>query len=222
VRAAALALAIALGAALPGALPAQDAVARLDGRVPPDVAQAVRVIADGARGRGLPVDPLIQKAIEGSAKGVPPERVVEAVRVLAGRLELAQGALREAGLARPGPEVVESGAYALTAGLTALQVRDLVRLSRPSYDPVLTLHVAATLAALGVPPEQGLQVMERRIQARQDVNQLLDLPNEVETGMARGATAAEATKEVEASEGEGAGRTPPPQNRPNQPNPHKP
>lgn len=220
-RAFALALVVALGTR-PGALFAQDAAARLDGRVPPDVARAVRAIVDGARGRGLPVESLIQKAMEGSAKGVPAERVIEAVRVLAGRLDEAQGAVREAGIARPGPEVVESGAYALTAGLTGSQVRELVRLSRPSYDPVLTLHVAATLAALGVPPEQGLHLMERRIQARQDVNQLLDLPTEVEVGMARGATAAEATKEVEASELEGAGRSPPPPNRPNQPNPHKP
>jgi hypothetical protein len=206
-------------------LAAQDAAARLDGRVPADVARAVQAIAAGARARGLPVELLIQKAIEGSAKGVPAERVVEAVRVLAGRLDEAQGALREAGLATPGPEVVEGGAYALTAGLTASQVRDLVRLSRPSYDPALTLHVAATLTALGVPPEQSLQVMERRIQARQDANELLDLPNEVEVGMAHGATPAEATREVEAAEsqqGVTSNATPPPHNRPAQPNPHKP
>jgi hypothetical protein len=224
VRAFGLALAITLGAALPRGLAAQDVAARLDGRVPTDVARAVQAIAEGARARGLPVELLLQKAIEGSAKGVPAERVVEAVRVLAGRLDEAQGALREAGIATPGPEVVEGGAYALTAGLTASQVRELVRLSRPSYDPALTLHVAATLTALGVPPEQGLQVMERRIQARQDANQLLDLPNEVEVGMARGATPAEATREVEESESQQGAttRSPPPPNRPAQANPHKP
>lgn len=223
-RAFRLALAITLGAVAPRGLAAQDVAARLDRRVPPDVARAVQAIADGARARGLPVEPLVQKAIEGSAKGVPAERVVEAVRVLAGRLDEAQGALREAGIATPGPEVVEGGAYALTAGLTAAQVRDLVRLSRPSYDPALTLHVAATLTALGVPPEQGLQVMERRIQARQDADELLDLPNEVEVGMARGATPAEATKEVEAAAAQQGttGRSPGPPNRPNPANPHKP
>jgi len=225
VRAFGLAVAIALGAASLLPLAAQDAAARLDGRVPADVARAVEAIAAGARARGLPVEPLIQKAIEGSAKGVPAERVVEAVRVLAGRLDEAQGALREAGLETPGPEVVEGGAYALTAGLTAPQVRDLVRVSRPSYDPALTLHVAATLTALGVPPEQSLQVMERRIQARQNANELLDLPNEVEVEMARGATPAEATREVEEAEaqpGVTTNATSAPRNRPAPPNPHKP
>lgn len=223
-RAVGLLLALALGAACPRGLAAQDVAARLDGRVPTDVARAVQAIAEGARARGLPVEPLIQKAIEGSAKGVPPERVIEAVRVLAGRLDEAQGAVREAGIATPGPEVVEGGAYALTAGLTASQVRDLVRVSRPSYDPALTLHVAATLTALGVPPEQSLQVMERRIQARQDANELLDLPNEVEVGMARGATPAEATREVEESESQQgvSSRAPPPHDQPKPANPHKP
>jgi hypothetical protein len=225
VRAFGLAFAIALGAAAPRGLAAQDVAARLDGRVPPEVARAVHAIAEGARARGLPVEPLVQKAIEGSAKGVPAERVIEAVRVLAGRLDEAQGALREAGIPTPGPEVVEGGAYALTAGLTASQVRDLVRVSRPSYDPTLTLHVAATLTALGVPPEQSLQVMERRIQARQDANELLDLPNEVEVGMARGATPAEATNQVEESESQQGGvtsRSTPPHDQPKQANPHKP
>jgi hypothetical protein len=224
VKAFGLALAIALGAASPRGLAAQDVAARLNGRVPTEVARAVQAIAEGARTRGLPVEPLVQKAIEGSAKGVPAERVIEAVRVLAGRLDEAQGALREAGIATPGPEVVEGGAYALTAGLTASQVRDLVRVSRPSYDPALTLHVAATLTALGVPPEQSLQVMERRIQARQDANELLDLPNEVEVGMARGATPAEATQEVEEGESQQGvtSRATPPHDQPKQANPHKP
>jgi hypothetical protein len=221
-----LVLIVALGAASPRGSAAQDVAARMDGRVPADVARAVQAIAEGARARGLPVEPLIQKAIEGSAKGVPAERVVEAVRVLAGRLDEAQGALREAGIATPGADAVEGGAYALTAGLTASQVRELVRLSQPSYDPALTLHVAATLTALGVPPEQSLQVMERRIQARQGANELLDLPNEVEVGMARGATPAEATREVEETESQqgvtSTSAAPPPPNRPARANPHKP
>jgi HAMP domain-containing protein len=171
-----LVLIVALGAASPRGSAAQDVAARMDGRVPADVARAVQAIAEGARARGLPVEPLIQKA---------------------------------------------------TAGLTASQVRELVRLSQPSYDPALTLHVAATLTALGVPPEQSLQVMERRIQARQGANELLDLPNEVEVGMARGATPAEATREVEETESQqGVTSTsaapPPPKNRPARANPHKP
>ena len=53
---------------------------RLAGRVSPAVAAVVRELAPAAAARGLPIDPLIQKAIEGSAKGVPAD-IVAAVAI---------------------------------------------------------------------------------------------------------------------------------------------
>ena len=44
---------------------------RLAGRVSPNVAALVEQLGTTGSARGLPVDPLIQKAIEGSAKGIP-------------------------------------------------------------------------------------------------------------------------------------------------------
>src|SRR2546422_972873 len=73
--------------------------ARLAGRVSPEVATLVVELGTAASARGLPVDPLIQKAIEGSAKGVPFERVAAAVRLVAMRLDTAAEALRQGGLA---------------------------------------------------------------------------------------------------------------------------
>jgi hypothetical protein len=196
-----LSLAIALSAPPLGGLAAQDVAARLEGRVPANVARAVQGMAQDARARGLPVEPLIQKAIEGGAKGVPPDRVIAAVQLLVARLDETRGALREAGIQHPTPEALESGADALNAGLNANQVRDLGRVSRPPYDPALTLRVAVTLTALGVPSERGLQLMERMIKAGRGPSDLLDLPSEVQVGMARGATAAEAAEELDAARG---------------------
>jgi len=196
-----LAIAIAAGGPPLHGLVAQDVAARLDGRVPPNVARAVQGIAQDAQARGLPIEPLIQKAIEGGAKGVPADRVIAAVQVLAARLDQARSALRDAGIQQPTPEALESGAYGLSAGLSAGQVRDLGRVSRPPYDPALTLRVAATLAALGVPPERGLQLMEHMIKSGRGPNDLLDLPSEVQVGMARGATAAEAAEGLDAARG---------------------
>ena len=133
------------------ALAAQDVAARLEGRAPATVVNAVRTIAQDAAARGLPVEPLIQKTLEGTAKGVPAERVVAAVRLLATRLDDARTALRAAGIATPNGEALEGGAYALSAGLSADQVRDLGRVSRPAYDPALTLHIAATLTSMTRP-----------------------------------------------------------------------
>ncbi len=193
-----LALAVVVAAA---PLAAQAVAPRLDGRVPADVARAVAEIARDAAARGLPVEPLIQKAIEGGAKGVPAERVITAVRVLAARLEEARGALRDAGIAPLSPEALEGGADALNAGLNARQVRDLGRISRPPYDPALTLRVAATLSALGVPAPQGMRLLQHVIQAGRRPNDLLDLPNEVQMGMARGATAVQAAEDIEGQRG---------------------
>jgi hypothetical protein len=203
VRAFALALWVAAGtAALPALSPsplaAQDVAARLSGRVPTAVSQAVQQIAADAQARGLPVEPLLQKALEGGAKGVPAERVIAAVRVLAGRLDEARGAMRQAGVRAPSPDALESGAYALNAGLDARQVQDLARVSRGPYDPALTLRIAATLTALGVPPGQGLHLVEHMIEEHRAPGELLDLPNEVQEGMAQGATAAEAAEGLDA------------------------
>lgn len=196
-----LTVAIAL-ATLPSrsTLAAQDVAARLDGRVPAPVVKAVQSIAQDAAARGLPVEPLIQKTLEGTAKGVPGDRVVAAVRLLAARLDEARTALREAGIATPGREALEGGAYALSAGLNAGQVRDLGRVSLPAYDPALTLHIAATLTALGVPAPQGVQLLRHMIQAGRSSNDLLDLPGEVQASMARGASAAQAAHALDIEE----------------------
>jgi hypothetical protein len=220
-----LALALGLSAVLPGRLPAQDVAARLDDRVSAEVRLAVRDIAAAAAARGLPTEPLVQKAIEGGAKGVPAERVIAAVRALAARLDEAAGALRAGGLGTPEPDVLEGGAYALNAGLSAQQVSDLARVSRPPYDPALSLRVAATLAALGVPPKQTLALMEGMIAAGRPSSDLLDLPSAVQAGVARGATPAQAASGLANGVAQAPGRAPsfvPPGQAKGHGNPHKP
>ena len=216
---------LVLGSTLTGALSAQDVRAQLDRRVSPEVQRAVQVIAADAAAQGLPVDPLVQKAIEGAAKGVPGDRVIAAVRVLAGRLGQSMAAVRAAGVATPGGDVVEGGADALNAGLTGRQVSDLVRVSRPPHDPALTLRVAATLAALGVPAKQTLALLQGLISDGRSPSDLLGLPGQVQAGVARGATPAQAAAGLaRAAGGAPPGRlpdwVPPGQRKPR--NPHKP
>ena len=220
-----VALTIVLGVIFAGGLAAQDVQARLDRRVSPEVQRAVQGIAADAAAHGLPVDPLVQKAIEGAAKGVPGDRVVAAVRALAGRLGQALAAVREAGVAAPAGDVVEGGADALNAGFSGRQVSDLVRVSQPPQDPALTLRVAATLAALGVPTTQAFQLVEGMISAGRSPSDLLGLPGQVQTGVARGATPAQAAAGLaRAAGGAPPGRlpdwVPPGQRKPR--NPHKP
>ncbi len=220
-----IAVTLVLGTTLAGGLSAQDVQVRLDRRVSPEVQRAVRGIAADAAAHGLPVDPLVQKAIEGGAKGVPGDRVIAAVRALAGRLAEAKEAVSEAGVAAPSGDVVEGGADALNAGLSKGQVGELVRVSRPPQDPALTLRVAATLAALGVPATQAIQLVQGMISAGRSPSDLLGLPGQVQAGVARGATPAQAAAGLaRAAGGPPPGRAPdwvpPGQRKPR--NPHKP
>ena len=210
-------------AIVPSALAGQDVAKQLDRRVSPDVRQAVVKIAADAAARGLPDEPLVSTAIEGGAKGVPADRVIAAVRALAGRLGDAMGALRQAGVAAPSGDVVEGGADALNAGLTNGDVRDLVRVSRPPYDPSLTLRVAATLVALGVPPSQALQVVKAMISAGRSPSDLLTLPAEVQAGVGRGATPGQAAAGLARAAAAGRPPVPPGQAKSGKPaNPHRP
>ena len=220
-----IAVSLVLGTTLAGGLSAQDVQVRLDRRVSPEVQRAVRGIAADAAAHGLPVDPLVQKAIEGGAKGVPGDRVIAAVRALAGRLAEAKEAVSEAGVAAPSGDVVEGGADALNAGISKGQVGELVRVSRPPQDPALTLRVAATLAALGVPATQAIQLVQGMISAGRSPSDLLGLPGQVQAGVARGATPAQAAAGLaRAAGGPPPGRAPdwvpPGQRKPR--NPHKP
>jgi hypothetical protein len=170
----------------------RDVTARLAGRVPAAVAAAVRVLADSAAARGLPADPLVDKAIEGGAKGVPPERVVAAVRLVLGELDAAAAAIRMGRVAIPDGETIEAGAFALAAGMTGPQVTELVRLSTDSYAPAATLRVAGTLTALGVPAPQTVELIRETIRSGGSGADLLALPARLQSRVARGANPAQA------------------------------
>ena len=187
-----IACSLTLALAAAGLAAQQDVRARLEGRVPAAVSAAVVTAAATAAAQGLPVDPLVQKALEGAAKGVPAERVILAVQELASRLSTAAGALRDGGVESPAGAMIEAGAFALTAGLSAQQVRDVAAVSVPPYDPATSLRVAGTLAAIGVPGAQAVEVVSTSIQAGLTQAEVAALPNSIQTRMARGATPAQA------------------------------
>ena len=202
-----LALAALLGVlALAAPASAQrPAAERLQGRVPADVISVVQAIVDRAAQDGLPTDPLVQKAIEGQAKGVASERVIAAVRVLAGRLGAAAQALRASGLARPDAASIEAGAFALSAGLAEPQLEALARASRPPYAPDQTLRVAGALSVLGVPAGESVELLVAMIQTGRTVADVLALPAHVQAGAARGVPAREAAREAGRRAGGGGG-----------------
>jgi hypothetical protein len=208
---------LALGAALAAApLRAQSIDERLGSRVAPEIAALVRELAAEAATRGLPVDPLIQKAIEGSAKAVPADRVAAALRTVLGQLDQSAAALRQAGLDAPDTVVVAAGAVALNAGLGAADVTQLA----VGDSPAVTLRVAGTLRAIGVPAAEVVELVTAALQAGGSTAELLSLPAQVRAAVGRGATPAQAATGLARAAAAGApGRRGPPPTRPTPP-PH--
>src|SRR5262245_30195979 len=82
-------------------------------RLPANVEAVVNRLADSARARGLPSDPLFAKAAEGVLKGADSTRIVDAVRRLLGELETARSSLG----ACAGSGELAAAASALHAGV---------------------------------------------------------------------------------------------------------
>jgi len=149
----------------------------------------VAALLDSARAAGLPAEPLIQRALEGSTKGAPADRVVAAVRRLATDLGRAREAL---GLATA-PLELEAGAAALRAGASPAV---LTQLRRARHQPLMVpLAVLADLVASGVPPDSAAAAVLVLAGSVRDAD-LVEFRRAVERDIALGASPAGAATGV--------------------------
>jgi hypothetical protein len=124
------------------ALLAQDPrLARLDSVT----ASQLEMVLSMAQKRGLPAEPLVQKALEGSSKGAAGPRIVAAVQAMLADLTRAQQAL---GRRASAGELV-AGAAALRAGAT-LEMVSQIRRTEPDAGVAVPLAVFADLVAGGL------------------------------------------------------------------------
>ncbi len=155
-----LALALAVAVA-PAALGAQtgNGSTRLAGRVPAAALPAIDSILAAAVAESLPTEPLVQKALEGSAKNIPADRLVNGVR--RGYLQLRQARLIVS-RAVPGqvpPEGhVAAVAAALARGLSGPVVERLLT-AAPNEPPGPALHAAADLVAHHFDPDSAADLL---------------------------------------------------------------
>lgn len=134
----------------PAMAAAQDA--RLAERLDGATAASVQQVVDSAKRDGLPTEPLVQKALEGSTLGASDDRIVAAVEALRGQL----GRARQALGGKASEAELTTAAGALRAGLppTALRRLQSLRSGRPLVVPIAVL---TDLVAEGVPAEQATQ-----------------------------------------------------------------
>lgn len=136
---------VVLAGATTASLQAQDG--RIEARLDAATAAEVRAVIAGARAQGLPIEPLVDRALEGASKGAPPGRIVAAVRALAHDMSRSAAALGDA----TEMELV-AGAGALRAGADSA-VLARIRAARGNELVTVPLGVIADLVARGVPVE---------------------------------------------------------------------
>ena len=133
------------------ASPARAQEPRLAGRVPDPARAQVDAILIAARTRGLPIEPLVDRALEGAAKGAPAATIVAAVTRLRDELVLVRGAFGEAASTAE----LTAGTSALRAGATVEALTRLRRL-RPGQPLTVAAAVMADLVAAGVPADTAV------------------------------------------------------------------
>ncbi len=173
-----LPLAVGLLALHPTTAAAQDP--RLERRLDSATLQSVSAVIDSARLQGLPVEALVQRALEGAAKHAAPAQIAAAVRRLAMELATARQALGPAS----SPAELDAAASALRAGVGPA---DLTRLRhRRAQSLTVALATLADLVASGVPPDSAAAAVIALAASAGD-DQIADFRRAVERDIALGA-----------------------------------
>ena len=144
-------------------------------------ATALRALFDDAAAAGLPVRPLVNRALEGAARRTTSERILRVVREHALALRDAKQALGE----RSTDDELEAGAIALRAGLDR-RALELVRGSRPKAPVVVPLVVPTDLVRRGVPAATAQEAVAALGRAPRADDALLGLQATVAKNAQRG------------------------------------
>lgn len=180
---------LALLIAAPAAARAQDA--RLAARLDSLTGRQVAELLDAARSEKLPVEPLVDKALEGASKRAPGPRIVDAVRRLSAELAESRRLLGP----QATPAEVTAGAHALRANIAPAALKRLYE-KRGRTTITASLAVYQELVAQKVPSDTAAASVLALQQAGVPADRLATFQNDVardiavggEPGMAAAAT----------------------------------
>ena len=170
-------------------------------RVPDAARPAIDSLIAVAVAESLPTEPLVQKALEGTAKGVPPDKLVNGVR--RGLLQLREArtiVTRAMPAGKPVPEGhVAAVAAALARGLSPSVVQRLVAVA-PNEAPAPALHATADLMAHGFNADSAADLLVEAHDKGLRGDRLLDVATAAnhELQRAGGRTQADALAKVRA------------------------
>jgi hypothetical protein len=173
--------------AITGSLEGQQRDPRLVGRLSPAAIDSVTALTQRASAHALPIEPLIQKALEGQSKGATEGVILRAVEDLLDRLELASAALgRESSEA-----ALVAAAGAIHLGVSTETLRSVVTAYR-SESLAIPLVVLTDMIRKGVAPETASKVIVQLAEAKIDLEGLQRFRRLVERDIDQGATPGEA------------------------------
>lgn len=178
-----LTLAAALALA-PAALSAQDSTAAAAG-----AGARVHATLQTALAAGIPVDLLERKIAEGRAKGVPMDRIAQAVQTRFDALTQARDAMLKGGIEQPTEGELSVAADAVQGGVSATALATISQ-SAPRDRRAVAIAVLTNLVALGHAPDAALTQVQSALARGPEA--LANLPGEAAGGAANASGGANA------------------------------
>jgi hypothetical protein len=154
---------------------------RLVSRLEPRAQALIIPIVDSAARSGLPVEPLISKALEGQGKRAEPARIAAVLRSYANDLRAAQSAL--------GPlsseDEITAGAAALRAGVP---IRELIRIrsARTGTRIASALTVLGGMLSRSVPADTASALVYALVRVGATDQQISDVGKDIEVDILAG------------------------------------
>ncbi|NIR42823.1 MAG: hypothetical protein GWN99_03015 [Gemmatimonadetes bacterium] len=177
--------------AFPAGLAAQEArLDRVRERLPAETVNRIEVILAEARSADIPTDPLLDKALEGAAKGVPAERIVAALSAYTALLIEARGLV---GPERDIGELV-AATDAVRRGVSEAAIASLA--NEHEGDISVPLVVLGDLVAVEVPVDRARQVVKDALARGASPDELLAIPAAVRGLVRQGRTPEDAATAV--------------------------
>ncbi len=181
-----------------GAL-AQTPLDRARAALPAAAARNFDQTLANARTRGLPTEPLVDKALEGIAKHAPANLILDAVRRRFDLLARADADLRPFG--PPAPRDVAAVADALQRGVSDDVVKRVRAGARDGEPVALALHTLTDLLDRGVPVDVAFEVLSNWRARHGSADELRQLPAAVDKLVREGQSPGAAGRAVAAQAG---------------------
>jgi hypothetical protein len=163
---------------------------RLPARLSAPTIAAINAVVDTAKAQGIPIAPLYDKMNEGMAAGADGPQIIAAVRQLSQDLASAHRALGALATA----DEIKAAAYAMHAGVPAVELGKLKKQSGLRRSLTLPFTVLADIVSRGVPVSTAANAIRSLVGAGAKDKDINDFQRNVKVDIEQGAPPAAAAE----------------------------